>query len=88
MASTHFQRLLGCTGVAALVVMVFPAAAVFGLMLGVLPGLLLGVAPSLFIYLLIWWGLKRLVLRFATAAGLDPGTRHVRCDTGDDQRAA
>jgi hypothetical protein len=78
LASTHFQRLLGCTGVAALVVMVFPAAAVFGLMLGVLPGLLLGVAPSLFVYLLIWWGLKRLVFRLALAAGLDPGTRQVR----------
>jgi hypothetical protein len=78
LAPTHFLRFLGCTGVAALIVMAYPAAAVFGLLLGGLPGLFLGVAPSLFVYLVIWWGLKWLALRLALGAGLASGTRQVR----------
>jgi hypothetical protein len=52
--------------------------ATFGWLLGGLPGLLLGAAPSLFVYLVVWWGLKWLALKLATVAGFDPATWQVR----------
>src|SRR5438046_2408460 len=70
---THprFVHVVGCTGVAALIVMVYPMAAVFGLFLGGLPGIFLGLAPSLFIYFVAWWGLQWLTRKLGEAAGFD-----------------
>lgn len=78
MAHTRFLRFLGCTGVAALIVMAYPMVAVFGWLLGGLPGLFLGIAPSLFFYLLVWWGLNWLALKLGMVAGFDPATWQVR----------
>lgn len=78
MAHSRFLRFLGCTGVAALIVLAYPAAAVFGWLLGGLPGFFLGIAPSLFVYLVVWWGLKWLVLKLGMVAGFDPATSQGR----------
>src|SRR5262249_28773635 len=56
----------------------YPMAAVFGLFLGGLPGLFLGLAPSLFIYLVLWWGLRWLVLQLQRITGSDSRSRQVR----------
>jgi hypothetical protein len=78
LAPRPFLRFLGCTGVATLIVMAYPASAMLGLLMGGLPGLFLGVAPSLFVYLVVWWGLKWLALKLAMVAGFDPATSQVR----------
>ncbi|MEH2532120.1 hypothetical protein V1277_001498 [Bradyrhizobium sp. AZCC 1588] len=78
MAHSRFLRFLVGTGVAALVVLAYPVVATFGWLLGGLPGLILGAAPSLFVYLVVWWGLNWLVLKLGMVAGFDPATRQVR----------
>jgi hypothetical protein len=75
LAQSRFLYVLGCTGLAALIVMAFPVTAVFGLFLGILPGLVLGWTPSLFIYLLAWGALRWLVLKLGTVAGLNSSLR-------------
>jgi hypothetical protein len=78
LAHSRFLRFLGGTGVAALIVLAYPVVATFGWLLGGLPGLILGAAPSLFVYLVVWWGLKWLALKLAMVAGFDPATSQVR----------
>lgn len=74
MAQSRFPYVLGCTGLAALIVMALPATAMFGLFLGILPGVILGLTPSLFIYLLAWGTLRWLVLKLGAAAGFNSGS--------------
>jgi hypothetical protein len=74
----RFIGCLGCTGLAAIVVLLFPAAALIGFMMGILPGIFLGAAPSLFFYLIAWWGVRWLALKIETAAGFDPNMPLVR----------
>ena len=78
MVDTRFLGCLGCTGVAAVIVLLYPAAALIGLMLGILPGIFLGAAPVLFVYLVAWWGFRWLVVKGEMVAGFDPRTRLVR----------
>jgi hypothetical protein len=63
-----FLGCLGCTGVAAIVVLLFPMAVFFGFMAGILPGLFLAVAPSLFVYMICWRGLRWLCAKVGSAA--------------------
>lgn len=74
----RFLGCLGCTGVAAIVVLLFPAAALVGYFMGILPGIFLGLAPSLFVYLVAWWGLRWGVLKIESLAGFDLNARMVR----------
>jgi hypothetical protein len=74
----RFLGCLGCTGAAAIVVLLFPAAALIGYFMGILPGIFLGLAPSLFVYLIVWWGLRWVALKFGSLAGLDVNARMVR----------
>lgn len=78
MAHSRFLYTLGCTGLAALIVMAFPVTAVFGLFLGILPGIILGLTPSLFIYLLAWGALRWLVLSLGTVVRFNPGSPALR----------
>jgi hypothetical protein len=58
--------------------LLYPAAALIGLMMGILPGIFLGAAPALFVYLVAWRGLRWLVLKVEVVAGCDPGTWQAR----------
>jgi hypothetical protein len=78
LAHSRYRYVLGCTGLAAAIVMAFPGTAVLGLFLGILPGLILGLTPALFIYLLIWGALRRLVLKLGTVDGSNPESRTLR----------
>lgn len=64
-----FGWLLGCTGIASILVIVFPGLAVAGYMMGIFPGILLGAAPSLLIYLVAWWALRRAIMLWPVGAG-------------------
>jgi hypothetical protein len=64
--------------VAGIVVLLFPAAALFGYFMGIVPGIFLGVSPSLFVYLVAWWGLRWVALKIESSAGFDPNARMVR----------
>jgi hypothetical protein len=74
----RFLGCLGCTGVAAIVVLLFPAAALFGYFMGIVPGIFLGLSPSLFVYLVAWWGLRGVVLKIESLAGFDLNARMIR----------
>lgn len=74
----RFLGCLGCTGVAAIVVLLFPAAALIGYFMGIVPGIFLGVSPALFVYLVIWWVLRWVTLKIASFAGFDLNARMVR----------
>jgi hypothetical protein len=78
MKDEKFLGCLGCTGVAALIVLLFPAAALLGLFLGIVPGLFLGISPSVFVYLVLWWGLRWTAEKIEVLAGFDPDARLAR----------
>jgi hypothetical protein len=61
--TTRLATYFACTGITALLVVVFPGVVLVGLFAGVLPGILLGLAPSVFMYSLLWWGLYVLIRR-------------------------
>ena len=73
-----FLGCLGCTGAAAIVVLLFPAAALIGYFMGIVPGIFLGVSPALFVYLVTWWGLRWVALKIESFAGFDLNARMVR----------
>src|SRR5437868_10021649 len=68
----RFLGFLGCAGVPAVLVLLFPVLGFFGF----------GIAPLLFVYLLVWWGLQWLVLRAGAFAGLDSNAPLIRWGAG------
>jgi hypothetical protein len=78
LVDTRFLGCLGCTGVAAVIVLLYPAAALIGFWMGILPGIFLGIAPSLFVYLVAWRGLRWIALKIEAFAGFDPEARPAR----------
>jgi hypothetical protein len=67
-----FLIFLACTGIAAVIALLFPGAVALGFILGILPGIFLGSAPSLLIYLVAWWAVRWIVLRVQALAGFNP----------------
>jgi hypothetical protein len=65
-----FGCLLGCTGIAAFLVIIFPGLAVVGYVMGIFPGIVLGAAPSLLIYLVAWWALRWATIRLLIGIGV------------------
>jgi hypothetical protein len=61
--SRSFAIYLGVTGVAALVVLAVPGVVLIGLFLGIIPGIVLWSSPSLFVYSLLWWSTRAILLR-------------------------
>jgi len=68
--SRRFAIYIGLVGAAALISIAWPAAVLIGLFVGVIPGLILWVAPSLFLYSLLWWGTRAILLRIPAMARL------------------
>src|SRR5689334_17865208 len=67
--SRGFAIYIGSVGAAALAVVAWPGIVLVGLFLGIIPGLVLAVAPSLFLYSLLAWGTRTLLLRIPALAG-------------------
>jgi hypothetical protein len=82
----RFGTFLGCTAALALLAVAFPGLVLAGLLFGILPGLILAISPNLMLYVLPWWGLRELILKGASRAGLTPasdlGTRMLRRSAG------
>jgi hypothetical protein len=60
--SRRFAIYMGLLGVAALATVAWPGVILIGLFLGIMPGLALWIAPSLFVYSLLWWGTRAILL--------------------------
>jgi hypothetical protein len=61
--SRSFACYLVATGVAAGIVMICPGIVILGLSFGILLGVFFGFAPSLFLYSVLWWSARWLLLR-------------------------
>jgi hypothetical protein len=72
--SSRFTVYLGCTGIVALLVIVFPAIVLVARFAGVVPGFLLAITPSLFCYSLAWWCARALVQRLVTPRWVAPAS--------------
>ena len=59
-----------CTGVAALLVAIFPGVVLIGLFAGLVPGIIVGLAPTVFMYSLLWWGLYTLIRKSVSAVDI------------------
>ncbi len=66
--SLRFSIYIGVLGAAALAAVAWPSLVLMGLFLGVIPGLVLWVAPSLFIYSVLWWSVRAILLRIPIPA--------------------
>jgi hypothetical protein len=66
--SRRFAIYIGLTGVAALAAIVWPGIVLIGLFLGIIPGIVLWIAPSLFVYSLLWWSARAILLKIPTMA--------------------
>ena len=66
--SRRFSTYIVLVGVAALAAIAWPGIVLIGLFLGVIPGIVLWVAPSLFMYSLLWWSARALLLKIPIMA--------------------